>query len=404
MSQTNTSHCGPQIFLKNYIGVDLGKVTGISGLKKYRLKECVGKGSGGEVYSALNPKDTTVAIKVIDITNDMGREKFQIETRNKSVLTKKKKECVSVTVSCPLEIFSNNQYGFILMDYYPVSLTKALNHSSFLELISKNKKENIPKFIRWVKEMIKGLKYLHTDLDVAHRDIKPDNFLVNRFYDAPIFTDFDTLCIPKDDKCEISDVSPPYCSPELDKTILSIRKTLLLKTTELAKEVKTGTLDKSQSKEKFQKFKHDVIKIDLDICKRSDWWALCITILYLWFGNDVLDMIDFTNVVDFYIKTSTEGWYDHLQTIITKELYGNGLSKLVTVDEAHIINSIFKNIIRVLRSIGLHNNVQTNINKLIEFAYTLPEPNSKPVEQAGGSNNDYESKYLKYKSKYIALE
>jgi len=379
------SRCTLPISLQEYINKDIGKELKIDGLKHYILSICLGKGALGEVYLVQNEKDKkTYALKVIHLKDKSGHDiadgvsKFNKEKENKELLTKKDKSCVNPYINCSIGIYNNDNYGFILMSYYPKDLGKIMEGMSFSENIITNKNFFIPQFIKWIKELVEAINYMHTH-QVAHGDIKPGNVLVNTLSDTLAVTDFDTLCIaPETQACDITDVSSYYASPQV-WDYFGIKKSRK--------------------------------SIPLEIIKKSDWWALCIIILELWFGTEKFKQIHATTFAsDFYksVSSSPDIYNKIKHEIVTmQQTLTNSQTPKFNTDEISALSTILTVTVSLLETMGLKKtNVDASIQTFIESIKKLPDfSNLLKKSQKGGLNDEYyKHKYLKYKSKYIALK
>ena len=76
---------------------------------------------------------------------------------------------------------SENQISTIIMDYYPMNL------KTFINKFSKKKKMIYLK--SYTQQLLKALDHIH-NLNIIHRDIKPDNILIN--YNKICLADFGT--------------------------------------------------------------------------------------------------------------------------------------------------------------------------------------------------------------------
>ena len=382
-SQEST-RCIPPIMFKDYITKDIGIELNIKELKNYTLFECLGKGALGEVYLVKNMTDgKTSALKVIDLSKEGATEKFEKEKENFKLFTKDKKSCVQDYINCHLGVYATDKYGLILMNYFPKDLKSAMSGTSFYEQVIENKSQSLPRFIRWVKELVEAVDYMHKH-KIGHGDIKPANILINTLSDTIAITDFDTICIPKKkDLCYPTESTPLYASPDLD----------------------LATTPKNIGK-----------AISLDIIQLSDWWATCRIILELWFGVDKMNTLFPVMTIEYYTQLSKDSEvYRNINREIS--LTTEAMSKKLTSDNKQLFtkeeweaihNLLANNVFLLFRKIGskdpdinefIKDTFIKNIKNLPEFSGLLKK------SQKGGSTDDYyKMKYLKYKMKYLALK
>jgi len=367
MSQKDlSSKCSIPLLLGKYIGKDIGKELNISELKNYILTECVGKGGFGEIYLLKDKKtDKSFAVKVIDFKKEDDITKFKKEKETYELFMKNKEACVKEFINCYLGIYKTDKFGLILMNYFQTDLRKAMNNTSFSKLITENK-SNIGKYVRWIKELVAAVSYMHAN-NIAHGDIKPDNILVSADGTLAI-TDFDTICSKT--QCPIpTSITNYYASPDFDETTTA-------------------------------SFKKSGQPVHKEIVHRSDWWAVCIIVLELWFGNDKTIQKFPTMITDFIKDVKNENGliYNQISSLISNEL---PQSRLPPVEQTVISRILFSSY-QLLKKIALKSpGIQDDINFYIKTINEQPNFAS----QKGGSNDDYyKMKYYKYKSKYLALK
>lgn len=130
----------------------------------YTLEGCVGRGTFGDVYKAINKADNLpVAIKAINI--DETTEDVKTIIQEIQVLSRLRSEYITKY----LETFVNGTSMWIVMEY--------CGGGSCADLLKYHKKlsEQITAVI--IKDVLKGLDYLHSQKKV-HRDIKLANILL----------------------------------------------------------------------------------------------------------------------------------------------------------------------------------------------------------------------------------
>ena len=133
-------------------------------IKHYSLNLLIGCGAFSQVYQAIDKKNGQhVAIKVI------SREIFQQEA---NLINLEKELRILERIDHPsitkyIETIFTEDYIYIVMEFLTNGTLADLLRGNFA-LISEHTK------IRWIKEVLEGLQYLHRR-GIAHRDLKPDN-------------------------------------------------------------------------------------------------------------------------------------------------------------------------------------------------------------------------------------
>lgn len=132
--------------------------------KKYRLEETIANTNCSVVFLGSNiDTNEKVAIKFI---------KRRVETFE------------NIKNEIGIQLILSNKLILKIEDYFPYFeyvciVTKYAIHGSLHDFITKNYRYGIPESIASVimNQILKSIEYLH-NLGIAHRDIKPDNFLV----------------------------------------------------------------------------------------------------------------------------------------------------------------------------------------------------------------------------------
>ena len=128
---------------------------------RYRLVSLKGRGSFGEVWLAKDEQtDLDVAVKVYIALDDRGLEEFKAEYKNSFMLNHP-----NLLHAYYFDVV--DRQPFLVMPYCPDSAESLVGNTDEKTLL------------RFIRDVASGLEYLHAR-DIIHRDIKPDNILVNQ--------------------------------------------------------------------------------------------------------------------------------------------------------------------------------------------------------------------------------
>ena len=192
-------------------------VGGIKGIDKYHILECVGRGTFGTIYRATRISDgKVVAVKCIDVQR-IRRQNLSTKTVLNEIYIMK------ILSNCPgyeeyvVEYYDSfRQYWryktsiprdtiFIVMEYLDGgTMDKCLDNNVTIEDL-------------WdvMKSVVKSISYIHS-CNIAHRDIKPQNIMLQRLTKSYKLIDFGLSCYDDNDYNPLSG-SPSYMPPELFK-------------------------------------------------------------------------------------------------------------------------------------------------------------------------------------------
>eukprot|EP01025_Chloroclados_australasicus_P059085 TRINITY_DN7458_c0_g1_i1.p2 TRINITY_DN7458_c0_g1~~TRINITY_DN7458_c0_g1_i1.p2 ORF type:complete len:525 (+),score=76.08 TRINITY_DN7458_c0_g1_i1:144-1718(+) len=136
---------------------------------KYKRLECIGKGSFGFVYRGVNvATNQEVAIKVLD----MEEMKEDIDSLYKEV---------QALQDCQSEYITKFYDAFVPAGTHQLHIVMELMACSAQDIleveVSKGLDENTVAYI--LKEVVYGLRYLHSERNSLHRDIKAANVLLS---------------------------------------------------------------------------------------------------------------------------------------------------------------------------------------------------------------------------------
>lgn len=138
--------------------------------ERYRLVKPLGSGSFGQVWLANDTElGIDVAIKIYIALDSKGLEEFKQEFKNSRNLNHP-----NLLRADHYDVEGNNPY--LVMNYCPESLGNQLGGLDERGLW------------KMISEVSAGLSYLH-EMNIIHRDIKPDNVLINEHGDY-VISDF----------------------------------------------------------------------------------------------------------------------------------------------------------------------------------------------------------------------
>jgi serine/threonine protein kinase len=173
---------------------------------KFALIQCLGKGSSGTVYKALDTfSGNEVALKVLDASlfqgagmNEMSRQQFMNEASLAGRLQ-------HPHIAAILEACIDEKSGYIAVEYVPGGdLQKAVMSQGLLK---------IEEVFEIAFKCCGALDYAHRQ-GIIHRDIKPANLMLSEGTQIKI-VDFGAALLTNTAHTQIQDVgTPSYMSPE----------------------------------------------------------------------------------------------------------------------------------------------------------------------------------------------
>ncbi|MCL2219494.1 MAG: protein kinase [Chitinispirillia bacterium] len=181
----------------------------IASIGKYRITGRLGKGGMGDIYKAeQSPLKRVVALKVLPPQMQRDEEfeqRFEVEARAISQL--EHQNIVSL-----IDYGEDDGYRYIAMQY--------IDGMDLGAYIADSRTMTIAEIIDFSKQICRGLRYAHSR-GIIHRDIKPQNILLDRGKGIHI-TDFGIAKVPKFDLMRVNPITqhgltvgtPEYMSPE----------------------------------------------------------------------------------------------------------------------------------------------------------------------------------------------
>jgi serine/threonine protein kinase len=146
--------------------------------KGYKITELLSAGTFKQVYKAVKiGTNELFAVKVIDLDKVTQKFKEKFLPRELAALIQVKHEHVIRIY----DIFRANNKIYVFMEF--------ASNGDVGQYLMKNKALSESLACQWFTQVCDALNYLHSNLHMAHRDIKIDNILLNDTYSAKL-TDF----------------------------------------------------------------------------------------------------------------------------------------------------------------------------------------------------------------------
>ena len=151
----------------------------------YIVIECIGKGSYGTVYKAIDAFGNIYAIKAVEFSKMRHKTmRFNSTTDEFTVSTILSQECLKgnrdyIGIVKMYNVFRTDKRYYIVMEH--------LDGQSLEDFIKNHTgKDFLPNedtFKKIALQILSGLSFL-VDLNIAHRDIKPDNIFIKKTSDS----------------------------------------------------------------------------------------------------------------------------------------------------------------------------------------------------------------------------
>eukprot|EP01119_Soliformovum_irregulare_P006273 TRINITY_DN1809_c0_g1_i3.p1 TRINITY_DN1809_c0_g1~~TRINITY_DN1809_c0_g1_i3.p1 ORF type:complete len:617 (-),score=196.28 TRINITY_DN1809_c0_g1_i3:439-2289(-) len=180
---------------------------------EYELLSPIGQGAFGQVWKAKDRKGKIVAIKkMIQVVDDIFKELEALQ------------KLEHPNIIPIISFYSDpNKYPALVMEFYEMTLTLFLKERHHPGSFTKLEASELMDIF---KQTMEGVEYLHSQL-IGHRDIKPDNILVNVRKDGKIdrlvLSDFGTVKQMSEQTLTTETIAgtPLFLAPEVRVIILS---------------------------------------------------------------------------------------------------------------------------------------------------------------------------------------
>lgn len=192
-----------QIIRKNYEFVKMHKAIPPTNVENYKFIKLIGKGAFGKVALGMDKlTGKYVAIKTIE-KSYMKDEASKKKVFREVYILKKIRHPNVIRL---LEVFESNMHLLIVMEYAA--------GGDLLKYIKKKKKLSESEARKIFRQIVHGLGYIHTR-SVLHRDIKPDNILLD-FENKVKICDFGvSKIVDRDTIIKEQCGTPAYIAPEI---------------------------------------------------------------------------------------------------------------------------------------------------------------------------------------------
>ena len=178
------------------------RTTAVLKRKGYKIMESLSAGSFGQVYKAINPKTNELfAVKVMNLEKCKKAFKEIFLPREMAAMI----EVSHQNVIQLYDIIKSNKRLFLFMEF--------ASNGDIAHFLKKNGPIKEQKACIWFQQVSDGLNYLHTEVHMAHRDIKIDNILLDDKYVAKL-TDFGFAKESYDLETSKVILSETYCGTE----------------------------------------------------------------------------------------------------------------------------------------------------------------------------------------------
>ncbi|XP_054154256.1 testis-specific serine/threonine-protein kinase 4-like [Oppia nitens] len=178
------------------------KTTAVLKRKGYKILQSLSAGAFGQVYKAMSTKDNElVAVKVMNLEKCSEKFKEKFLPREMAAMI----EVQHQNIIQVYDIFRSNRRIFIFMEF--------AGNGDIAHYLKKNGVLTEEKAYIWFSQVADGLNYLHTEVHLAHRDIKIDNILLNDQNVAKL-TDFGFAKVSWDQNTNEVTLSETFCGTE----------------------------------------------------------------------------------------------------------------------------------------------------------------------------------------------
>jgi 5'-AMP-activated protein kinase catalytic alpha subunit len=176
----------------------------------YQVLECIGKGNFGQVRRAIHiDTQVPVAIKILNKEKVFQNQDCERVKREIEILARVDHPNISYLyeVGKPNEIVDEHDYFFIVLEFCPKGTL-----SKYLETEKKFNESQACKFF-W--QILSAIEHMHL-CGIVHRDVKPDNILLDEDGNLKIIDFGLGNLYSKSTRLKTPCGSPCYAPPEVD--------------------------------------------------------------------------------------------------------------------------------------------------------------------------------------------
>ncbi|EAY03698.1 CAMK family protein kinase [Trichomonas vaginalis G3] len=172
---------------------------------KYTIGEKIGSGAFSSVFKGTHMlTKIDVAIKVISKKSFTDQKFITRFMREVNLL----KQMNHPMINELYDLYEDEKYHYLIMEYSP--------NGDLLSFINKNGKLIEPIARRYFTQLFSVLEYLHKERKVAHRDLKAENILLDRYFNLRIIDFGLSNCFTDENNVfETKCGSPAYIPPEM---------------------------------------------------------------------------------------------------------------------------------------------------------------------------------------------
>ena len=170
--------------------------------QKYKIKNPINSGSFGNCFQGeIIENNASIIIKKIS----KSKPNFQMKIQRETLIPKL---IIHPNIITIIDSFFDDDFHYII---YPA----IKNYNTLTNFINGNTSNNLAKIIQILCKVVDGIEFMHKNM-VIHRDIKPDNIIVND--SEVLIIDFDLAFVMNNDEFPAGNTvqgTPWFLAPEM---------------------------------------------------------------------------------------------------------------------------------------------------------------------------------------------